>query len=473
MSKRVVVLGAGPGGYVAAIRAAQLGAEVTVVEAQSVGGTCLNWGCIPSKVLVTASETMRKMHHAKAFGITLPQAPVLDMNALHRQKSGVIATQVKGIEGLLAHHAIPLISGRGTIAGHGRLDVALTDGTQKTLLWDALILATGTRPFALSQLPFDGERILSSDHALTLPAIPESVVIAGGGVIGCEFASILSGFGARVTLVEAAPRILPFPGLARGISKLLAREFKKQKIKVLTEKTVTASQPTETGVSVTIGPSSDAAKPGPPQTIAASCLLVCIGRTPCTNDIGLASVGLVTDEKGWIPVNDQMKTGVDGIYAIGDVTGPDRIMLAHVASMEGRIAAEAIMGGENEMRYDAVPSAIFTSPEVASVGLTEEQALQKGIAARTDSVLFRTLGKAHAIGEIAGEALLVTDTETGRVLGCHMVGPHATDLIGEATLAVEKNLSAKDLADTIHAHPTLTEILAETGLKACDMALHG
>ena len=473
MKTRVVVLGAGPGGYVAALRAAQLGADVTVVEGDNVGGTCLNWGCIPSKVMVTTADMLRKLTHAETLGIRLEGTANVDMPALQIRKNQVIAGQARGIESLFSHSGIRLVEGYGRIEGFGKLLVPTPQGAREEIAWDHLILATGTYPTPLPGLPFDGERILSSDHALNLEAVPEKVVIVGGGVIGCEFACILAGFGSEVVLVEGADRILPLDSLEPAASKALAREMKKQKIRILTEKTVVSASPHAAGVDMEIGPSPSARKAGKAESITASHMLVCIGRTPNTTRIGLESVGLSPTQKGWISVNDRMETDVPGISAIGDVTGPERVMLAHVASMEGRIAAEAIMGMDSEMDYSAVPAAIFTHPEVASVGLTLAQAEERGFSARTDNLLFRSLGKAHAMGEIAGETLLVTEEGSGRVLGCHMVGPHVSDLVAEATLAIRKGLTAKDLGDTIHAHPTLAEVFGEAALKSLGMALHG
>ena len=477
MATQVTVLGAGPGGYVAAVRAAQLGAAVTVVEKEQVGGTCLNWGCIPSKIMKTTAEMLEKLHQADQFGIRLDGSAVLDMQHLMARKQKVLSTQIKGIEGLLAHHKIKLVRGTARIDGPGKVAATGEDGQKIVWGWDRLIIATGSQPFSVPAFPFDGRWILSSNHILEIEQVPKSIVIVGGGVIGCEFACILSAMGAAVIVVEALDRLLPLPSVDAGCSKVLEREMKKRKIKFYVNRVVESIERCAEGLTVTIGPSPLASelkeKDKVPVTETVAQALVCIGRSPNTKDIGLSTIGLATDAKGWIPVDDRMQTGVPGVYAIGDVLGPERVMLAHVASTEAMLAAENAMGRDRAMDYTAVPGAIFTMPEVACVGLTEAQAKAQGIDARADSVLFRTIGKAQVIGELAGQATIISDTGSGKVLGVHIIGPHATDLLGEGTLAVSCNLCVADIADTIHAHPTLAEIMLEAALKATGKALHG
>ena len=307
--------------------------------------------------------------------------------------------------------------------------------------------------------------------------VPESIVIVGGGVIGCEFACILSAMGAQVTVVEALDRMLPLPSVDASCSKVLEREMKKRKIKFYVNRVVETIESTDDGLRVTIGPSPFATnlkdKDKIPITMAAAQALVCIGRSPNTKAIGLSTIGVKTDAKGWIRVDERMQTAVPGVYAIGDVLGPDKVMLAHVASSEAMLAAENALGADRTMDYSAVPGAIFTMPEVACVGLSEAQAREQGIDVRSDAVLFRTIGKAQVIGELAGQAAIVSEVGSGKVLGVHIIGPHATDLLGEGTLAVANNLCVADIADTIHAHPTLAEVMLEVALKASDRALHG
>lgn len=477
MTTKITILGAGPGGYIAAIRAAQLGAEVTVIEKENVGGTCLNWGCIPSKIMITTAEMLERFHRAKAFGIALEGTVKADMQQLMARKQAVIQSQRKGILGLFGHHKIQYIQGTATIDGPNRVRVSQSDGEQLSIGWDKLILATGTRPLEIPAFPFDGETILSSDHALSLTRVPESIMIVGGGVIGCEFAFILSSLGARVTVVEALDRLLPLPSVDADCSKVLQREMKKRKINFLVNHTVESFETGDAGLNVAIGPSpfmkTPSEKDKQPVTAQVEKMLVCIGRKPNTADLRLETIGIEPDKRGWISVNDRMETVVPGVYAIGDVLGPEKIMLAHVASTEGQVAAENAMGGSREMDYQVVPGAIFTTPEVANVGLSEVQARDKGYDVRADSVLFRTLGKAQVIGEIAGQTKIVSDKKSGQILGVHIVGPHATDLIAEATLAMRMGGSVTDVAATIHAHPTLAEIMLEASCKALDRSLHG
>ena len=477
MTTKVNIIGAGPGGYIAAIRAAQLGAEVTIVEQEEVGGTCLNRGCIPSKIMKTTAEILEKFSRAKEFGIAINGNIRPDMKALMVKKEAVIQNQIKGILKLFDHHKICYLRGHGYITEPGITVVNMEEGKNFEVPWDRLILATGSQPLNIPSFPFDGKRILSSTDALNLQEIPESMMIVGGGVIGCEFACIFASLGSQVTVIEAMPRLLPLPSVDDSCSKVFQREMKKRKIRFFVNRTVDKVEDAGEKLRVTIGPSPLAHElkksETKPLTEEIDKVLVCIGRTPNTTDIGLEKTGVKMDEKGWIIADELMKTSVSDIYAIGDVLGPPRIMLAHVASSEGLVAAENAMGKRRIMNYDVVPGAIFTMPEVASVGLTEAQAKEQGYRVRSDSVLFRNLGKAQAIGEIAGEVKIVSDADNGRILGVHMVGPHATDLIAEGTLAMQVRCTVKELAETIHAHPTLSEIMLEASFKALGRSLHG
>ncbi|MBC2712579.1 MAG: dihydrolipoyl dehydrogenase [Desulfosarcina sp.] len=478
MPDRIAILGAGPGGYIAAVRAAQLGADVTIIEEDNVGGTCLNWGCIPSKTLITTAELLQKIKKAESFGISVDGSIRLNIQRLMERKNAIIQAQTKGILSLLQHHQIRYLKGTGYLKSKGLAAVRLSDGGEQDVTWDKLILATGTKPFNLPSLPFDGNRILSSNDALCLGEVPESIVIVGGGVIGCEFAFLLSALGARVTIVEALSRMLPLPSVDEDCSKVLQREMKKRKINFLVDKTVEGFDEVDGKLRVAIGPSPFLENPTEKDKQLlfrdVDKLLVCIGRTPNTTNIeGFDSIGVQLSEKGWVKSNERMETTVKDIYAIGDLLGPLKIMLAHVASTEGLVAAENAMGGKRIMDYNTVPGAIFTSPEVANVGLTEAQAIDQGLKVRADSVNFRTLGKAQAIGEIAGLAKIVSEIDTGKILGVHIIGPHATDLIAEGTLAIQMGANVQDLAATIHAHPTLAEVMMETSLKAMDRSLHG
>ncbi len=477
MTTKITILGAGPGGYVAAIRAAQLGADVTLIEADEVGGTCLNWGCIPSKVLINTANLLDKYHEAKSFGITIDGSVKVDMAALMNRKTTVVENQIKGIYGLLKRHNIQHRAGTGKIMQPGR--VVVTSGEHKGLEieWDRLILATGTRPLNMAAYPFDGQKVLSSNHALNLETVPESVLILGGGVIGCEFAFILSSLGAKVTVVEALSRLLPLPSVDEGCAKIMQREMKKRRIGLLVNRTVAAYTDDGDQLKVTLGPSpfleNPTEKEKTPQSLLVDRMLVCIGRQPNSTGIGLKQNGIQLDEKGWIQTDDQMRTNMKNIFAVGDILGPSKVMLAHVASTEGMVAAENAMGANRRMDYHAVPGAIFTSPEVANVGLTEAQAKAQGIDFEAHKVLMRTLGKAQVLGELAGEAKIISEAGSGRVLGVHLVGAHATDLIAEGTLAIQKGLTVADIAETIHAHPTMAEVMLEAAHKAQGHPIHG
>lgn len=477
MTTRITVMGGGPGGYVAALKAALLGAEVTLIEKENLGGTCLNWGCIPSKIMKHSSELLLKFQNAKNYGLSFEGSMNLDMAALMKHKEDVLATQRKGIESLLMNRGVAIERGRGYIKDKGRVEVRLNEGGVKEVEFDRLILAVGTKPLNMEAFPFDHEKILSSDDLLSMESVPESITIVGGGVIGCEFAFILASMGAKVTVVEAMSRALPLPSVDESCSRILQREMKKRKIRLILDKVVQSTHEGDNGLILNLGPSplsgKDPAKIKGPDTIETEKMAVCIGRTPLSGEIGLENIGLEINEKGWIDANSKMETSVESVYAIGDILGPEKIMLAHVASHEGLVAADNAMGGNEEMKYDAVPGAIFTMPEIGNVGLTESSAREKGIKAERHSVNFRSLGKAQAIGEITGEASLVTEADTKKILGVHITGPHATDLIAEGTLAVNKGLTAYDIAHTIHAHPTLAEILLEAALKATGTPLHG
>jgi dihydrolipoamide dehydrogenase len=467
MALRIAVLGAGPGGYAAAVRAAQLGAEVTVVEQENVGGTCLNWGCIPSKVMITAAEMLERFRRAEEFGLRFDGRVAVDMQRLMERKEKVIREQTQGILDLFHQNNIRYIRGKGSIERKGLVIVMEEDTEIIEVTWDRLIVATGAQPSTLPALPFDGEKIFSSKEALCLREVPKSVMILGGGVIGCEFAFLLAALGSQVTLVEVLDRVLPLPSVDEDCSKVIQREMKKRKIKCMLRQSVESVEPSDGRLRVSMGASPLATdlKGKNSLSLDVDKIIVCVGRRPNTADMGLEKLGVNLDLKGWITVDKHLQTNISGVYAIGDVLGPSRAMLAHVASSEGLAAAENAVGGCRMMDYSVVPGAIFTMPEVANVGLSEAQARTQGLPVRTESVLFRNVGKAQVIGEIAGEAKIVSNAETGKVLGVHMVGPHATDLIAEGALAVKMGATVKDLAETIHAHPTLAEIIQEASRR--------
>ncbi len=475
MTQKIAILGAGPGGYVAAIRAAQLGGEVTLIEKEAVGGTCLNHGCIPSKIFKKTAEMLEDFQRAEEFGIATGTA-TCNFPKLLSRKSRVIAAQAQGIQKLLKKHRVNYITGTGYLTKLNFLTVTDTEGNTHAVQWDKLILATGSRPMNIPAFPFDGENILSSNDALSYSSIPDHVTIVGGGVIGCEFAFIWKSLGSEVTLIEGFDRLLPLPSIDEECSKVLAREMKKKKIKVYLKKTVEGVHTDKEGISVTIGPSPfvDDLKEKDKKIITEKSkqVIVCVGRKPNSDNIGLKNIGVAIDESGWVTVDETLQTTAENVYAIGDLLGPEKVMLAHIASTEGEIAAANCFGAGKKMNYEIIPGAIFTMPEIGNVGLSEAEAKDKFDNARADSVLFRTLGKAQVIGEIAGQVKIVSNSETGKILGVHITGPHATDLLAEATLAMNMGATVKDLAETIHAHPTLAETLLEASWKALDRELH-
>jgi dihydrolipoamide dehydrogenase len=456
---KITIIGAGPGGYVSAIRAAQLGAEVAVIEESEVGGTCLNWGCIPTKTLIASAEVLHKARSADDFGLELSGTVSPNIRKIMERKKKVVDTQVKGIRGLFKSWGIRLVEGRGVITSPRKIKVALKDGSSEEIETDRIIIATGSKPAQIPVFPFDGNRILSSDHAINLDAVPKSLLIVGAGVIGCEFAFIYKEFGAEITMVEMMPRAVSTED--EEISAILERELKKKKIKLLTNTGVQKVDVKENGVTATL---SDG------KTIDAEKVLVSIGRAVNSRNLGLEEVGVQTGKRGEIIINEKLQTNIEGIYAIGDVAGG--IMLAHLASKQGLIAAENAMGGNASIKYDVIPAAIFTTPEIASVGIREHQAAAKGIKYRVGRFQFRALGKAHAMGEISGLFKIISEEGTDRILGAHIIGPHASDLIHEVAVAMEGGLTVNDIAHTIHAHPTLAEGIMETAEDVHGMAVH-
>ncbi len=477
MNSKMVIIGAGPGGYAAAVRAAQLGAEVTVIEKESVGGTCLNWGCIPSKVMKTTAELLERCRRAKEFGLSLAGDIKVDMKVLMERKRRVIQDQAKGIHRLLEHHKIKFITGTARIEGSNLIGVVSADDKTMEIPWDTLILAPGSKPFNMPSFAFNGRTILSNNDILCLEELPKSILILGGGVIGCEFASIFAAYGVKVTVVEAMSRLLPLPAVDEACSKVLHREMKKQKIDIILERSVQEIEEISGRCRVTIGfsPFMDQAKATTikPLIMEVEKVLISIGREAMTAGIGLEKLGIRTDNRNWIIADEYMATNVPHVYAIGDALGPAKVMLAHVASREGIIAAENALTGKRRMNYNVIPNAIFTTPEIGNVGLSEVQAREKGFQVMAESVLFRSIGKSHVVGEIAGEAKIVSDAENGRILGVHLIGPNATDLIAEGALAVQTGCTLQELAETIHAHPTSAEIMLEVSLKALGCAMHG
>lgn len=456
---RLAIIGAGPGGYVAAIRAAQLGAQVTVIEDTDVGGTCLNRGCIPTKALLASAEALLKAKELEDFGIELKGEVLPNLQKIMQRKEKVVGTLVKGIRGLFKSWGINLIEGKGMLLSPERIEIEKKDGSIDVIEADRIIIATGSRPAQLPRFPIDGTHVLSSDDALSLTSIPKSMVIIGAGVIGCEFACIFSALGTQITMVEMMPRAVSTEDIE--ISELLERELKKKKIKLLTNIGVEKVEGRADGVHITLQGGSE---------LVAEKVLVSIGRALNSEGIGLEACGIKKGPRGEILVNEKMETNISGIYAIGDVTGG--ILLAHVASAEGLVAAANACGHEAKMDYSVVPAAIFTSPEIASVGIRQQQAEEKGIEINIGRFQFRGLGKAHAMGEISGFIKIIADADTDKVIGAHIIGPHASDLIHEIALAMKAGIKSRDIAHTIHAHPTLAEGIMEAAEDVHGMAIH-
>jgi dihydrolipoamide dehydrogenase len=455
----VTVIGSGSGGYVASIKAAQLGARVTVIEETEVGGTCLNWGCIPTKSLVASSEMFSRSKKLDEFGIELKGTIVPNFSKILKRKDKVVNTQIKGIKNLFKHWGITLKKGRGKLLTPGEVEVLTNDGSREIVTDDKIIIATGSSPAQFPAFPFDGKMVISSTDALKLSDIPESILIIGAGIIGCEFACIFNALGSAVTLVEILPRIVATEDIE--ISKLLEREFKKKNIKIHTNASVKAVDSRHDGLHALFQDG---------QEIIAEKALVAVGRSYNSTGLGLGEIGIMKGKNGEIIVNDEMRTNIPGIFAIGDVTGG--YLLAHVASREGITAAKNVMGGSEKIDYSVVPSAIFTSPEIASVGLREFQAIEKGIKIRKGYFQFRSLGKAHVTGEFIGFIKILSDEHSDKIVGVHIIGPHASDLIHEGVLAMKAGLRARDIAETIHAHPTLSEALMEAAEDVYDEAIH-
>ena len=461
---KLTIIGGGPGGYTAAFAAAKAGVEVTLVERAHLGGTCLHTGCIPTKTLRSSADALDTVARLREFGIAGDCAATPDMSAIVARKRKVTATLQTGLEKTAAQLKVRVVRGDAEFVGAGLVRVASVDGSLE-IAGDRVILATGSSPLELPSLPVDHRLVLSSDDALELQTVPEHLVVVGGGVIGCELAFIYRAFGAKVTVIEGQGRLLPLPSVDGEISRLLLREMKKKGIAVELARTVTATTPTGTGVSVEIGasPFVEVANPPAPRTLEADAVCVTVGRVPHTDGLGLDAAGVKVDARGWIEADDFLETSVPGVYAIGDVIGPRRIMLAHMAVAEAHTAVHNILHPEDRkaQRYDVVPSAIFTAPEIGDVGLSEAQAKQQGFAVKTSVFQFRELGKAQAMGELAGLFKLVVEEGSGKLLGAHIAGAHASDLIAEATLAIQRGCTARDLFETIHAHPTLSEGIYE------------
>ena len=465
---RITVIGGGPGGYTAAFEAARRGHAVTLVENGFLGGTCLNRGCIPTKTLRSSADVLELASRLTAYGVSGCPQPEMDLAALRRRKESVINILREGLEKTCARLKVTQLRGTGRVRSAASVLVDGEDG-HREVAGDAVILATGSRVLELPGLIFDHEHICSSDDALELKRIPRRLVIVGGGVIGCEMACIYRALGSEVIVIEGQDRLLPMPGIDRDVSALLGREFRKQKIRQLTGRTLAQVTVTDGTVRGVAEASPFAPEPGgkvAPETLEADMVLVTVGRSPSTGGLGLAEAGVAVDRRGWITVDERLQTSVPGIYAVGDILGPSHVMLAHVAAAEAGCVVDGLCGMPRAMRYNAVPSAIFTAPEIGAVGLDEDQARARGGRVVCGVTQMRELGKAQAMNELAGFFKIVADAENGAVLGASIVGAHATDMIAEAGLALSAGLGVRQVAESIHAHPTLAEGLGDAAAAA-------
>ena len=464
MSASMVIIGAGPGGYVAAFEAARAGLNVTLVEKADLGGVCLNSGCVPTKTIRASADALLTAGRLAEFGIAAGDGQAsfrADMAAVTARKERVRKLLSGGLEKSCAALKVTILRGQAELLGQGRVRVRGQSGDEE-IHGDHIIIATGSRVLDLPSLPVDHQYILNSDDALNLDRVPSRLLIVGGGVVGCELAFIFRAFGAEVTVVEGLDRLLPLPSVDGEISKLIQREAKKQGIRAELACTVTNARVEGESVRCLLGSSPFVQGANRPETeVEADMVLVAVGRAPNIEGLGLEAAGVETDAKGWIKADGRMRTSAPGIYAVGDALGPSRVMLAHVASAEGLCAVANCLGREEVLDYSVIPSAVFTSPEIGTVGLSEAEAGERGIKTRSSLFQFRELGKAQAMGELPGLFKLVCEAESGKILGAHIAGAHASDLVAEAALAIRHGLSATDLAHTIHAHPTLAEGMYE------------
>ena len=453
---RILIIGGGVAGYPAAIRASRMGAEVTLIEKDAIGGTCLNWGCIPTKALLQSASVVRTLKSADLFGIRCHGYDV-DFGAVMSRKNAVVSRLTRGVGALLKAGKIKVVQGTASFVDSRTVQV---NETGEKIRADAILIATGSKPGSIPVEGVDGPDVLDSKQVLSLTSMPTSVVVIGGGVIGVEFAQFLAAMGTRVTILEMMPGIVP--GVDREVASLLEKRTIMSGIEVITGAAVKGitRAGTENSVFYTVG--------GKTATAIADKVILTVGRRPDFSLIDVDRAG-VRHENGAIVVNEYMETNVPGIYAAGDVVGG--IMLAHLASAEGECAVKNILGTREAMSYKAVPSCVYTSPEVASVGLTEEQARQSHDI-RVGRFPFRANGKAVVLNELEGMVKIISDGTSGEVLGVHIIGPHATDLIAEAVLGMRKKMTAGGFAQTIHPHPTLSEAIMEAAITLTGSAIH-
>ena len=459
MSKHytIAVLGAGPGGYVAALKAAQMGASVVLVEKEHLGGTCLNNGCIPSKAILGSAELLHHIRHAAEMGIDVPAGSAVNWAKIQSRKDKVLQTLRAGIKGLLGARKVTVLQGCAALAGAGKVIVTKPAGAPEEFTSDKTILAVGSVPSRVPGWPTAAEVVCTSDEALHWKTLPKNMLIVGGGVIGCECACMMQALGVEVTMVEMLPQILP--NLDGQVAQLLKRILTARGIKVFTGVKIE---------SLTLGGSGALAKLGTGESIAAERVLVATGRQPNTAEIGLETIGLATD-RGFVRVNDRMETAVKNYYCIGDANG--RCLLAHAASAHGVAAVENALGQGHEFKAP-IPNAVYTFPEIGTVGLTAEEARAKGFPVSVGNFPLSHLGKALAVNDNEGFVKVVRHRETGRLLGVHIIGHNATECIAAAGALLHQEVSVQDVAETVFAHPTISEAIKEAAEDALAMGLH-
>ena len=460
----LVIIGSGPGGYVGAVRAAQLGLKTAIVEKDpDLGGTCLLRGCIPTKALLQSAALHQTLRHAGEFGFKIGDVR-LDFQAVQKRKTGIVERMSKGVAFLMKKNAVQVFEGIGKIEAPGRVSVQSKSGKSQILETKNVLIATGSEAKGLPGMEPDGKKILTSDHILELGAVPKSLIILGAGAVGVEFASIFSSFGSQVTLVELLPRIVP--GEDEEISKELERCFRKRGITSRTGAKVQKASPGPKGVEVTL----IAGEAGKTESLSAEMLLLGVGRRPKSDGLGLDKTRAVV-EKGFVKVDAAYRTAEPGVYAIGDVVG--RAPLAHVASHEAVAAVETMAGGQpHPINYDQVPWCTYCEPEVARVGLTEKQAAERGYQVKSGKFPFSVLARAQILGETEGFVKIVSEQKYGEVLGVHIIGPRATELVSEGAALLKLEATTEEIIATMHAHPTLSEAMGEAALDVLGRSLN-
>jgi dihydrolipoamide dehydrogenase len=460
----LLVIGAGPGGYVAAIRGAQLGLQTIVVEDGQVGGVCLNWGCIPSKALIEAASTFSRMQkEIPEMGVTGVEGAAVDVGKLQAWKNDIVNKLTSGVKTLFKGNGIRLINGRAKLKARNAVHVETKEGPVRVEATKGIIVATGGEPIELPGLKRNGNEIICAKEAVSLGEIPGRLAVIGGGVIGLELGTVYRKLGSKVDVIEMMPAILP--GLDPDIQAVCSRRLRQLKIQVRTSAKATGLEQKDRGFGLFVEKEGES-----PSSIPVDKVLVAAGMRPKTDGLGFEDLGIEIDRSGFVVTDEYCRTNVPGIYAVGDIAGQP--MLAHKASFEGEVAAEAIAGKAGRTARALIPSAVFTDPEIGVVGKTEEQAVEAGYKVKTGKFFFAASGKAMAMQETHGLVKVVADAETGKTLGVHIAGPHASDLLGEAALAVSLGLTPEQVGHIVHAHPTLGEVLAEGFLSVDGNAIH-